>query len=136
MSYQKVAEIKEKGLRLLLHLLAKGEVTSVLGKITSRLKQQDALMDASLVRYFVSGLLEVVQSPVSIVFVRLEPCQGPWERRARTQYFGNASPATDLRHRSRTFNQQEAAGAGRCLISSLLTTYQIESEYLDTSLTI
>jgi hypothetical protein len=137
MSYQKVAEIKEKGLRLLLHLLAKGEVTSVLGKITSRLKQQgSALMDASLVRYFVSGLLEVVQSPVSIVFVRsfgallkAPKCIDA----VRTQYFGEP-------HRQRlvdlltSFKDLRSSGGAKLasedvsLISSLLTTYQIEQE--------
>lgn len=135
MSYQKVAEIKEKGLRLLLHLLVKGEVTSVLGKITSRLKEQgSALMDASLVRYFVSGLLEVVQSPVSIVFVRsigallkAPKCIDA----VRTQYFGepHRQRLVDL---LRSFKDLRSSGGAKLasedasLISSLLITYQID----------
>jgi hypothetical protein len=134
-SYQKVAEIREQSLRLLLHLLVKGEVTSVLGKITSRLKQQgSALMDASLVRYFVGGVVEVVRGPASIVFVRsfgallkAPKCVDA----VRTQYFGEP-------HRQRlvdlltSFKDLRSSGGAKLasddasLIASLLTTYQIE----------
>ena len=70
-SYQKVSAIKEQSLRMLIFLLVKGEVIPVLSSITARLQGQGSSdMDASLVRYFVSGVLEVVRAPVSVVFVR------------------------------------------------------------------
>lgn len=70
-SYQKMTAIKEQSLRLLIFLLINGEFSTVLGSLTVRLQLQgDAAMDASLVRYFVESLLEVVRPPVSLPFVR------------------------------------------------------------------
>jgi hypothetical protein len=94
-SYQKMTAIKEQGLRLLLFLLINGEFASVLGSLTIRLQLQgDAALDASLVRYFVEGLLEVVRPPVSLPFVRsigtflLAPI---CVEALRTTYFSEAS---------------------------------------------
>ena len=71
-SYQKINEIKEQSLRLLLFLCAKGEAPGVLGRLTTLLNQSgSSFLDASLIRYFVSGLLEVASVPYSIPFVRL-----------------------------------------------------------------
>jgi hypothetical protein len=71
-SYQTVNEIKEQSLRLLLFLAVRGEAPAVLGRMTKLLKQPGtSCLDASLVRYFVSGLLEVASTPFSIPFVRL-----------------------------------------------------------------
>jgi hypothetical protein len=70
-SYQKMNEIKEQSLRLLLFLAVHGEAPTVLERLTGMLKQQEgSCMDASLIRYFVSGLLEVANGPFSVPFVR------------------------------------------------------------------
>lgn len=71
-SYKKINEIKEQSLRLLLFLLVHGEAPSVLRTMTTRLQQTDAIkLDASLLRYFIGGVLEIVQPPFSLPFVRL-----------------------------------------------------------------
>lgn len=134
-SYQKVSAIKEQALRLMLFLLAEGEVTLVLGSLASRLRQQGTSeLDASLIRYFVAGMLEIVRPPVSFVFVRsldnllrtpkcLDAC--------RSAYF--VEP-----HRERlvkllkSFQIIKARGAkpisseDAALVASLLAAYQIE----------
>ena len=70
-SYQKMNEIKEQSLRLLLFLMVKGEAPTVLGRMTNILKRSGNIrLDASLVRYFVSGLLEVAREPFSIPLTR------------------------------------------------------------------
>jgi len=72
MSYKKINQIKEQALRLLLFLLVRGEAPSVLRTLTARLQQADAIkLDASLLRYFIAGILEVVKPPFSLPFVRL-----------------------------------------------------------------
>ena len=91
-SYQKMNEIKEQSIRLLLFLTINGEGPTVLERITSVLKSQgSSFMDASLIRYFVSGLLEVVHAPFSVPFVRsmasLLKVQVCGEA-VRSQYFG------------------------------------------------
>jgi hypothetical protein len=134
-SYQKVTDIKERSLRLLLHLLVKGEVTSVLGKIASRLKEQgSSVLDASLVRYFIGGVLEVIQPPVSIVFVRAfggllkaPKCVDA----VRTQYFvePHRQRLVDLLKSFRDVRSSGGAklgGEDTLLISSVLATYQVE----------
>ncbi len=71
-SYQTLSEIKEQSLRLLLFLCIRGEAPTVVAHITNLLTQSGtSCMDASLVRYFTSGLLEVVRAPFSVPFVRL-----------------------------------------------------------------
>ena len=70
-SYQRMTELKEQCLRVLLFLLVNGEVAAVLGSLTSRLKQQGSSeIDASLVRYFVGNLLDVIGPPYSAVTAR------------------------------------------------------------------
>lgn len=70
-SYQKLNEIKEQSLRLLLFLAVCGEAPTVLSRISKLLSQPgNSSLDASLVRYFVSGMLEIVQGPFSVPFVR------------------------------------------------------------------
>jgi hypothetical protein len=69
-SYQKVNAIKECSLRLLLFLTSKGDVIQVFSSVASRLEQAGSSdLDASLVRYFIAGVLEMVKAPVSPVFV-------------------------------------------------------------------
>ena len=70
-SYQKVTAIKEQSLRVLIFLVIHGEVVPVMDSVASRLEHSGASeLDASLVRYFVTGLLQVIQPPVSLTFVR------------------------------------------------------------------
>ena len=69
-SYQKANAIKECSLRVVLFLLMKGEVVPVLTSFIQRLGGNSDL-DASLIRYFVTGALQIVRAPVSPVFVRL-----------------------------------------------------------------
>ena len=71
-SYQTMNEIKEQSLRLLLFVCARGEVPMVLRQMTQMLKQPTVYqIDASLTRYFVSGLLEIAKLPFSMPFCRL-----------------------------------------------------------------
>jgi hypothetical protein len=70
-SYQKVSAIKEQSLRLLIFLIAKGDVVAVFSAIASRLRDQgNSDLDASLIRFFMGGVLEIVRPPVSLIFVR------------------------------------------------------------------
>lgn len=70
-SYQKLNEIKEQSLRLLLFIALNGDGPTVLIRITKVLTASgNSTLDASLIRYFVSGLLQVVRAPFSLPFVR------------------------------------------------------------------
>lgn len=70
-SYQKMNDLKLQALRLLIFLLVKGEVCAVLQSVTKRLRQQGTSeIDASLIRYFVGGLLDVMRPPFSLALVR------------------------------------------------------------------
>mmetsp|Transcript_3943 Transcript_3943/g.6029 ORF Transcript_3943/g.6029 Transcript_3943/m.6029 type:complete len:1253 (-) Transcript_3943:27-3785(-) len=72
-SFQKLTELKEQALRLLLFLLIQGEVVSVLGDMATRLKKPttgpETNLDASLIRYFVGGLLDVLAPPCSPILL-------------------------------------------------------------------
>lgn len=71
-SYQKIGQIKEQSLRLLVVLLTKGEVVAVLEAVSGILtKKGSSVLDASLIRYFVGSVVSVVQPPVSFTFARL-----------------------------------------------------------------
>jgi TH1 protein len=71
-SYQKVNSIKEASLRLLLFLLTKGDVVPVFSNLLIRVRKVDSSeLDASLIRYFVGGVLEIAHAPVSPVFIRM-----------------------------------------------------------------
>jgi len=68
-SYQKVNSIKEQSLRIMVALLVKGEVAPVLGELTRRIEdKRSSDLDASLIRYFVSGVLTCISPPVSMEF--------------------------------------------------------------------
>eukprot|EP00980_Cylindrotheca_fusiformis_P009117 scaffold1984_cov99-Cylindrotheca_fusiformis.AAC.2 len=70
-SYQKLNEIKEQSLRLLLFLSIRGEGPTVLNRIKDVMSQSGGTsLDASLARYFASGLLDVARGPFSVPFVR------------------------------------------------------------------
>lgn len=117
-SYQKVNAIKEQSLRLLIVLVTKGEVISVLSAVASRIQGQGSSeLDASLIRYFVKGLLEVVRPPASMVFV--------WSFAAvlksprcvdavRSPYFGDADKQK-LAQLLQSFKSIKANAEGRSL---------------------
>jgi negative elongation factor C/D len=70
-AYQTMNHIKEHSLRLLLFLCVRGEAPTILGKMTHLLEDRSkSFLDAALIRYFVSGLLQVVSPPLSIPFIR------------------------------------------------------------------
>jgi hypothetical protein len=70
-AYKTVNLIKEQSLRLLLFLCTRGEGPTVLGRMTHLLvDSQRSNLDASLVRYFISGLLQIASPPFSIPFIR------------------------------------------------------------------
>lgn len=70
--YKKLNQIKEQCLRLLIFLIVHGESPTILRTLTTLLGKGVIIkLDASLMRYFISGLLEVVKPPMSLVFVRL-----------------------------------------------------------------
>jgi hypothetical protein len=70
-SSQKMNSLKEQSLRLLVVLLTIGEVASVCGTVSSLLNNPGAsVLDSSLLRYFVSGILDVIKPPYSLVMIR------------------------------------------------------------------
>ena len=86
-------EIKEQSLRLLLFLCARGEAPIVLGHFT-RLVTSTTYLDASLIRYFISGLLQVAAAPYSVPFLRIlcQLLKAPATSEAiKTSYFDEAS---------------------------------------------
>ena len=92
-SYQTMNEIKEQSLRLLLFLCARGEAPIVLGHFT-RLVTSTTYLDASLIRYFISGLLQVAAAPYSVPFLRIlcQLLKAPATSEAiKTSYFDEAS---------------------------------------------
>ncbi|KAG7365368.1 TH1 protein [Nitzschia inconspicua] len=70
-AYKTMNQIKEQSLRLLLFLCVRGEAPTVLGRMSNLVNETSrSYLDASLVRYFISGLLEVASPPFSIPFIR------------------------------------------------------------------
>jgi len=133
-SYQKINAIKEQSIRLMLCILSKGETSAVLSGVSLRLQQQPEL-DASLVRYFVSGLLEIVKAPVSPAFarvlaqfLRVPKCVDA----VRSSYFGEPHQSR-LNNLLRSFDklpvdeQQELSRkTDKSWIEAVLTTYRLE----------
>ncbi len=69
--YQTMNSLKEQSLRLLLFLCTRGEAPIVFDKFIKLLKDPGrSSLDASLIRYFISGLLEIARPPFSIPFIR------------------------------------------------------------------
>ena len=69
--YQTMNSLKEQSLRLLLFLCTRGEAPSVFDQLINLLKDPGrSSLDASLIRYFISGLLEIATPPFSIPFIR------------------------------------------------------------------
>jgi hypothetical protein len=70
-AYQMSNTIKEQSLRRHIFLCVRGKASIVLEKMTYLLKDTSKThLDASLIRYFVSGLVEVASPPFSIPFIR------------------------------------------------------------------
>jgi len=131
-SYKKINEIKEQSLRLLLFLLVHGEAPSVLRTLTSRLQHGDAIkLDASLLRYFTSGMLEVVRPPYSLPFVRLLGAVLKTPRvmdAVRSAYFGDNNKERlksllSYFQESCAKQQSTAAKADVALVAFLTKTY-------------
>eukprot|EP00536_Pseudo-nitzschia_multiseries_P004022 jgi/Psemu1/284807/fgenesh1_pg.65_\ len=69
--YHTMNTLKEQSLRLLLFLCTKGEAPIVFDQFMTLLKDPGRTgLDASLIRYFLSGLLEIASPPFSIPFIR------------------------------------------------------------------
>lgn len=70
-AYQTMNSLKEQSLRLLLFLCTRGEAPSVFDQLKKLLNDPGrSSLDASLIRYFISGLLEIASPPFSIPFIR------------------------------------------------------------------
>ena len=69
MAHQKMESIKEQCLRLMLLLSAQGLCIEVISAVMGKLqKNGSSELDSALIRYFVSGLLDTVQPPLSEPF--------------------------------------------------------------------
>jgi TH1 protein/WW domain len=135
-SYQKVNSIKECGLRLLIFLLLQGDVVAVLSSLTQRVQQNGSSeLDASLIRYFVGGVLDVVQPPVSPMFIRmfgLFLISPNVIDAVRSTYFAESNrtrllalvnafyESNPVRSRTETAQDEEM----RSLVSTLISTYR------------
>lgn len=66
-SPQKMNEIKEQALRLLLIVSTQGLAIHIFQTIARKVKE--GIMDSNLIRYFISGALDIIRPPVSISFI-------------------------------------------------------------------
>lgn len=68
-SHQKMESIKEQCLRLMLLLSAQGLCIEVISAVQDKLRKNGSSeLDSALIRYFVSGLLDTVQPPLTVPF--------------------------------------------------------------------
>ena len=68
-SHQKMESIKEQCLRLMLLLSAQGLCIEVISAVKDKLRKNGSSeLDSALIRYFVSGLLDTVQPPLTVPF--------------------------------------------------------------------
>lgn len=135
-SYKKINDIKEQSLRLLLFLVVHGEAPSILRTLTILLGQGEAIkVDASLMRYFISGMIDVVRPPYSLPFVRLFGAVLKTPRcmdAVRSNYFGDEKRKrlvgllADFR-RSCTANQGTATKDDTSMVAHLMKTYATKS---------
>lgn len=69
--YKKIESIIQQSLRLMIFLLLHGDAIVVLNAFKKRVEdKRSSSLDASLIRYFLSAILKVVQVPVSLPFAR------------------------------------------------------------------
>lgn len=66
-SPQKLNEIKEQALRLLLIVSTQGLAVNIFQVITRNVKK--GIIDPNLIRYFISGALDIIRPPVSMSFI-------------------------------------------------------------------
>eukprot|EP00585_Thalassiosira_rotula_P018387 CAMPEP_0196206326 /NCGR_PEP_ID=MMETSP0912-20130531/7746_1 /TAXON_ID=49265 /ORGANISM="Thalassiosira rotula, Strain GSO102" /LENGTH=440 /DNA_ID=CAMNT_0041480861 /DNA_START=88 /DNA_END=1410 /DNA_ORIENTATION=+ len=72
-SHRKMQSIKEQCLRLMLWLTTQGLSLAVISAVQNKLETGNSgssEMDSALVRYFFTGILEIVRPPLSLAFVR------------------------------------------------------------------
>ena len=70
-SHQKMQSIKEQCLRLMLWMSTQGLSLAVISALQNKLhKGGTSEIDSALIRYFVSGMLDIVQPPLSLPFVQ------------------------------------------------------------------
>jgi len=136
--YQTMNSLKEQSLRLLIYLCIRGEAPTVFDQIMKLLKdpERSSPLDASLIRYFISGLLEVVRPPFSIPFVRsfLILLKSPASVDAvKTSYFNEKSKnrleaiMNYLKTRiTAKLDTRTLAKEDISLINSILSIYQID----------
>ncbi len=67
LSFQKMNAIKEQSLRLLLIVLTQGLGVHIFQIISLKVKKGE--LDSNLIRYFISGALDIVHPPVSMSFI-------------------------------------------------------------------
>jgi hypothetical protein len=126
-SYQKVTTIKEQSIRLLIILLLEGEIPDVLGRLCHKMEQHGSSdLDASLIRYFVGGVLECARPPVSSEFVR---CFGLFLKTpkcidaVRSTYFTDSNQEL-FREMLLSF-EGTSAPDDKSLVSTLVSAYKV-----------
>jgi len=120
-SHRKMESIKEQCLRLMLWLSAQGLVLDVI----SALSWSD--MDSALIRYFFMGILEIVQAPLSLSFVRAlgglmlkTPCVDA----LTSKHFVEKGQIIELINMfDAAFDCQEGWDGDKTLLSTLKSTY-------------
>ncbi len=132
LSPQKMNEIKQQALRLLLILSTQGLAIHVIHVITQQVKRNQ--IDSNLIRYFVSGAVDIIRPPVSVPFIhvfgrllQMKVCV-----EALQSDFFKVDKQNALRELIASFkspaSQQKFTGAEKALIelvSSLYTIYKI-----------
>lgn len=69
-SHQKMESIKEQCLRLMLLLSAEGLCIEVTSAVKGKLQKNGSSdLDSALIRYFVSGMLDIIQPPLTVPFL-------------------------------------------------------------------
>jgi len=123
--------IREQCLRTLMWLCTRGETAaSILARIAEKLCSKTSGMDASLVRYFVGGILQVVKPPCSVLFVQLfmrvlksQVCMDS----LRSKYFEKKGSLFSLLSSFQTTlkedNSEEATEKDAKLLTHLLSAY-------------
>lgn len=136
--YQTMNSLKEQSLRLLLFLCTRGEAPSVFDQFIQLLKDAGrSSLDASLIRYFISGLLEIASPPFSIPFIRsfMILLKAPASVEAvKASYFDKDSKSrlTGIMNYLKTRTSGKLGGRPLAqedvsLINSVLSIYQIAS---------
>jgi len=70
LSFHKAQELKQKVLRLFLFLCTQGQAFNVFSLLTSRLQNSSTDINSVLLRYFMSGCLDIIRPPISIPLIK------------------------------------------------------------------